>query len=80
MKTIKGCIKISVIQKMTDEYLNINVNHRYTLSTYLCKFTDFGKWSRWYKNKITKRLESLELQGFVKQVKSERNGVAWVWC
>ena len=71
---------MSVIQKMTDEYLNINVKHRYTLSTYLCKFTDIGGWRNWYEDKITKRLETLELQGFVKREKSERNGVAWVWC
>ena len=71
---------MSVIQKMTDEYLNINVNHRYTLSTYLCKFTGIGNWYSWYEDKITKRLETLELQGFVKREKSERNGVAWVWC
>lgn len=65
---------------MVDEYLNVNVKHKYTLSTYMCKYTNIGDWYKWYEKNMTKRLEELELQALVKRVKSERNGVAWVWC
>ena len=68
-----------VISKMTDDYLNVNTKHKYTIATYLTKYTHINKYQKWYITSITKRLESLELQGMVKQVKSERNSIAWVW-
>ena len=72
---------MSVINRMVDEYLNVNTKHKYTLSTYLCKYTGvIHTYYNWYYKNMVKRLEQLELQAIVKRVKSEHNGVAWIWA